>query len=59
MDKEQAIALAARMRLTNPSSLEPDPDQEAAMQRARELGGTWEELEAEEERQRAGTDPPK
>lgn len=53
MDKQQAVAEAIRLRLTSPPTIFPDPSVDAARQRALDLGATWDDLHAEERRQRA------
>lgn len=52
MDKQQAIEEAARLSVEGPKSFFADDDLARAVERARELGATWAELDAETARQR-------
>ncbi|MER5213688.1 hypothetical protein ABT063_24730 [Streptomyces sp. NPDC002838] len=52
MDKAEAIREAVRLYLDEPPSLLTGTPADKALARAQELGATWDEIHAEELRQR-------
>lgn len=56
MTKDEAIREAVRLYLEGPTSFVGETPADAALARAQELGATWDEIHAEERRQRGQRD---